>query len=527
MRLKMSFEDRCEESWPSSLGGDLESPSTIMFEFFIPPAFFLLSRQFSFNSWAFGTGEFDSAFITSAVFICFTAFTAVMVDVQILLKMFVGNSQLGKLLTSKRDFYVMMNWLCSFIVMFTLPSVMSNYKISDPAVTELSSLQPATKAGIVLGFSSISYLMGYFGLLLELKRQDAKSKNAEFGAWKQYVPPLFYLIVTLFAFRAHSTIAALIASVFFAIYIVNALVTRTQFSLEKLSMKPIPPSVAPPAPATTSSDGAVSGRMTCDPSTDPNVINDQALFKSFSSPPGTESKHWLRQVGYDLTVYILPLTIVPLAVPLLQIPAAVLCLILTIWKPIYEYTVHLIYLQPSKPQELHRVADRKKSYAPGAEFPRGWFRVMDSADLPKMRVKYVQAMGRDLAVFRGEDGKVRCLDAYCLHLGANMAIGGKVVGNCLQCPFHQWTFAGDGMCSSIPYSPAKIPSTARTTAYHVIDFYGLICVWFPLKADQAPPSVPLAPPDYFPLPLEKIEEGSMVLRGSTKLHINMHLQEVR
>jgi hypothetical protein len=82
------------------------------------------------------------------------------------------------------------------------------------------------------------------------------------------------------------------------------------------------------------------------------------------------------------------------------------------------------------------------------------------------------------------------------------------------------------MCSVIPYSPTKVPSTARTTAYHVIDFYGLICVWFPLKSDLAPPTVPLPPPDYFPLPLEKIESGNMVLRGATKLHINMHLQEV-
>jgi nitrite reductase/ring-hydroxylating ferredoxin subunit len=502
-----------------------------MLEFFIPPAFYLLSKQFSFNTWAFGTGEFDYAFITSVIFICVTAVAAVMVDVQILLKMFVSNSSLGKLLTSKQDVYVMMNWICSFIVMFTLPSVMSSYKASIDdvqnssdsfdAATNLPALQPATKAGIVLGFSAISYLMGYFGLLLELKHQDHKSKNVDYGAWKQYIPPLFYLIITLFAFRAHSTIAALIASVFFAIYIVNALVTRTQFSLEKLSLKP--KAVPPPVQMVTAK---TQQNVTCDPSTNPNVANDQALFKLYTSPPGNESKKWLRQIGYDITVYILPLTVVPLAIPILQIPATILCLIVTIWKPIYEYAARLIYLQPSKPQEPHRVADRKKSYPAGAEFPRGWFRLLDSSELPRMRVKYIQAMGRDLAIFRGEDGKVRCLDAYCIHLGANMAIGGQVVGNCLECPFHKWSFAGDGMCSAIPYSPAKVPATARTTAYHVIDFYGQICVWFPLKAEETPPSAPLPPPDYFPLPYEKIENGNMVLRGATKLHINMHLQEV-
>jgi phenylpropionate dioxygenase-like ring-hydroxylating dioxygenase large terminal subunit len=44
-----------------------------------------------------------------------------------------------------------------------------------------------------------------------------------------------------------------------------------------------------------------------------------------------------------------------------------------------------------------------------------------------------QAVGKVFAVFRGEDGKVAILDAYCVHLGANMAVGGKVVGNCLVC----------------------------------------------------------------------------------------------
>lgn len=502
-----------------------------MLEFFIPPAFFLLSQKFSFNSWAFGTGEFDNAFITSAIFILVTAIAAVLVDVQILLKMFVADTTLGKLLLSKHDLYVMMNWICSFIVMFTLPYVMyskdttttttinnnintmttNNDNLSNISINQ-NEFQPATKAAIVLGFSSISYLMAYFGMLLELKNQDAKTKNIKYSVWKQYVPPLFYLIITLFAFRAHSKIAALIASIFFAIYFVNTLITRTNFSIDKLHMKPLP--------------ATVSGRMTCDPSSDPNVINNQALYKLYSSPPGNESKKWLRQIGYDLTVYILPLTIVPLAVPILQIPVTILCIILTIWKPIYEYTVRLLFLQPSKPQNPTRVADRKKSYAPGAEFPRGWFRILDSSELPKGRVKHIETMGRDLAVFRGEDGIVRCLDAYCIHLGANMAIGGRVVGNCLECPFHKWTFAGDGMCSAIPYSPAKVPSTARTTAYHVIEFYGQICVWFPLQCEQTLPSIPLSPPDYFPLPLEKIDSGSMVLRGATKLKVNMHIQEV-
>jgi len=51
-------------------------------------------------------------------------------------------------------------------------------------------------------------------------------------------------------------------------------------------------------------------------------------------------------------------------------------------------------------------------------------------------------LGENFAVFRGSNGDVNILNAYCPHLGANMAIGGIVRGNCLQCPFHGWTFDG-------------------------------------------------------------------------------------
>lgn len=44
-------------------------------------------------------------------------------------------------------------------------------------------------------------------------------------------------------------------------------------------------------------------------------------------------------------------------------------------------------------------------------------------------------------------------DAYCPHLGANLGVGGIVKGDCIECPFHQWSFrASDGECTNIPYS---------------------------------------------------------------------------
>ena len=62
--------------------------------------------------------------------------------------------------------------------------------------------------------------------------------------------------------------------------------------------------------------------------------------------------------------------------------------------------------------------------------------------------------GKHLAVFRSNRGVVRVMSAYCPHLGANMAVGGKVVGaDCLECPFHGWKFNGEtGNLVDIPYA---------------------------------------------------------------------------
>ncbi len=72
--------------------------------------------------------------------------------------------------------------------------------------------------------------------------------------------------------------------------------------------------------------------------------------------------------------------------------------------------------------------------------------------------------GQELAVYRGDDGKAYIVDAYCPHLGANLGVGGQVKGNCIECPFHAWTFRGsDGKCVDIPYTEKGICTSELCT----------------------------------------------------------------
>ena len=61
--------------------------------------------------------------------------------------------------------------------------------------------------------------------------------------------------------------------------------------------------------------------------------------------------------------------------------------------------------------------------------------------------------GDQVLVTRAGDGAVSVVDPYCPHLGANMIAGGVVKGNCIQCPFHHWSFdLKTGKCADVPYA---------------------------------------------------------------------------
>ena len=74
--------------------------------------------------------------------------------------------------------------------------------------------------------------------------------------------------------------------------------------------------------------------------------------------------------------------------------------------------------------------------------PFGWFVISYSDELKAGEVKPLRYFNRELALWRGEDGTPRMVDAYCRHLGAHMGHAGRVQGNDLECPFHAWQYNG-------------------------------------------------------------------------------------
>jgi len=108
--------------------------------------------------------------------------------------------------------------------------------------------------------------------------------------------------------------------------------------------------------------------------------------------------------------------------------------------------------------------------------PTGWFQVGWSADLAPGDVKPLNYFASELVAFRDLEGVVHVLDAHCQHLGANLAFGGCVVEDGIQCPFHGWVWNGKGRNVRIPYE-AKPNRARKVRPWPVAEVNDSIYIW--------------------------------------------------
>lgn len=156
---------------------------------------------------------------------------------------------------------------------------------------------------------------------------------------------------------------------------------------------------------------------------------------------------------------------------------------------------------PRRPDILEATAPRPKvrrERGPRFPFPvpNGWFIVASAREVAPGEVVALHYFGRDLALFRGEDGVARVVAAYCAHLGAHLAVGGRVEGGALRCPFHGWCYDGDsGRCVDIPYGSgaSRIPKKAAVRAFPTMERNGMIWAWFHLEGKEPFYDVPVVP----------------------------------
>jgi len=122
-----------------------------------------------------------------------------------------------------------------------------------------------------------------------------------------------------------------------------------------------------------------------------------------------------------------------------------------------------------------------------------WYPVCSSAELQNDAPLRARILGLNFAAFRDSEGNAHLLADTCVHRGGSLSKG-KVIENCIQCPYHGWQFAGDGHCTRIPTMRAgKPPARARVDSYPVIERYGIVFAFLgDLPEDERPPFFEIA-----------------------------------
>jgi phenylpropionate dioxygenase-like ring-hydroxylating dioxygenase large terminal subunit len=120
-------------------------------------------------------------------------------------------------------------------------------------------------------------------------------------------------------------------------------------------------------------------------------------------------------------------------------------------------------------------------------FIQGWYWAIASQQLKIGQVKAVNLLGRDLVIYRSQQGLAIALDAYCPHMGAHLAEG-RVEGEEIRCMFHNWKFDRQGVCVEIPCLDRLLP--VQVKSWSVGERYGLVWVW---TGDAPPQPLPYVP----------------------------------
>ena len=135
--------------------------------------------------------------------------------------------------------------------------------------------------------------------------------------------------------------------------------------------------------------------------------------------------------------------------------------------------------------------------------------------------------GKDFALYRGESGRLVCLDAHCKHMGAHLTASStasiaahkeQIEGDSIRCPYHGWRYTPEGDVDDIPGFDGPCPKAAKIRNYPVREVMGAVMMWHDPEGKG---------PDYEPPQLEEWGRSDWI--NGTYDHLgklSIHPQEI-
>jgi aminopyrrolnitrin oxygenase len=111
-----------------------------------------------------------------------------------------------------------------------------------------------------------------------------------------------------------------------------------------------------------------------------------------------------------------------------------------------------------------------------SEYPKSWYVAAKACDLKIGKIEELSLFNKSYIIYRTTNDEVAIFEKYCPHMGAALSLG-KIIDDCIQCPFHHWSYDREGTCVNIP-SLDRIPSKAKLKKIFSREMYGLIWIWY-------------------------------------------------
>ena len=120
-----------------------------------------------------------------------------------------------------------------------------------------------------------------------------------------------------------------------------------------------------------------------------------------------------------------------------------------------------------------------------------WYVVAESRELGVRDVLGRQVLGEWLVVFRDGQGRPAVFRDRCQHRASRLSLG-RVCDGKLQCPYHGWTYAGDGQVVAVPAEgPDHRPlASRRALVYEAAEADGYVYVRLASGTDSVPFPMP-------------------------------------
>jgi phenylpropionate dioxygenase-like ring-hydroxylating dioxygenase large terminal subunit len=120
--------------------------------------------------------------------------------------------------------------------------------------------------------------------------------------------------------------------------------------------------------------------------------------------------------------------------------------------------------------------------------PNQWYAILESNEIKKGKIIGVTRMGEKMVAWRTAKGDLSVMADKCPHRGAALSVG-KLIGDCIQCPFHGFEYDISGACKLVPANGnnSEPPKALHLRSYPVYEEHGFVFIWWGNPRNHYPP----------------------------------------